>query len=220
MPPGRLPPQGVGYGPVGYEPVVIDIGQTAGRQAAVGSVVAGAVGLIAIYAGLAGEVEGGGEAVAVVIGVLFLLPAVLTIAFGKQVFRPRKLVLEPGGIRWDDPRGAPWAVAWHELGAVSISKHSPLEVPQSVNDRIVGAATDKVLGERAHVRLDLFPADRGFADRHPQMAPLWGRQGVSGYRLPLGNKAQLVPVIEQAMVRFAPGIYRGVVATEGFMGLT
>jgi hypothetical protein len=41
-----------------------------------------------------------------------------------------------------------------------------------------------------------------------------------GYRLPLGNKAQLVPVVEQAMVRFAPGIYRGVIATEGFMGLT
>ena len=53
------------------------------------------------------------------------------------------------------------------------------------------------------------------------MAPSWGRQGVTGgYRLPLGNKAKLVPVIEQAMAQFAPGIYRGVVATEGFMGLT
>jgi hypothetical protein len=223
MPPGGLPQPGVGYGPVGpaSSPVVIDIGQTAGRQAVVGSVVAGAVGMVAIYAGLAGQVDGGGEAVAVVIGVLFLLPAVLTIAFSKQVFRPRKLVFEPGGIRWDDPRGAPWAVAWHELGAVSISKHSPLDLPQTVNDRIVSAATDKMLGERAHVRIDLFPADRGFPERHPQMAPLWGRQGVAGgYRLPLGNKAQLVPVIDQAMTRFAPGIYRGVVATEGFMGLT
>jgi hypothetical protein len=198
-------------------PVVIDIGRTAGRQAVVGSAVAGAIGLVAIVAGLAGEVDGGGEVVAIIIGVLFLLPAVLTIAFGKLVFRPRKLVFEPRGIRWDDPRGAPWAVAWHELATVSISKHRALRV----NDHVVHAATDKVLGERAHVRLDLFPADRGFAQRHPQMAHLWGLQGLTGgYRFPLGINAQLVPVIEHAIARFAPSIYRGVITTEGFMGLT
>jgi hypothetical protein len=179
------------------------------------------VGLIALYAGLAGEVDGGGEVAAVVIGVLFLLPALLVVAFARQVFRPRKLVLEPGGVRWDDPRGNPWAVAWPELAAVVISKHSPMQVPMSADDRIVNAATDKVLGERAHVRIDLYPADPGFAQRHPQMNPLWGRQGVAGgYRLPLGNKADLVPVLDQALRRFAPGAYRGVVATEGFMGLT
>ena len=104
MPEGGLP-QPAGYQPVGYGPVVIDIGQVAGRQAVVGSGVAGAVGLIAIVAGLTGQVDGGGEAGAVVIGVLFLLPVVLTIVFSKQVFRPRKLVFEPGGIRWDDPQG-------------------------------------------------------------------------------------------------------------------
>jgi hypothetical protein len=201
--------------------VVIDIGQTAGRQAGVGAGVAGAVGLIAIYAGLAGEVDGGGEVAAVVIGVLFLLPALLVVAFAKQVFRPRKLVIEPGGIRWDDPQGLPWAVAWPELAAVSISKHSRMQVPMSANDRLVRAATDKALGERAFVRIDLYPADAGFAQRHPQMNPLWGRQGVAGgYRLPLGNKADLVPVIDRALRRFAPGAYRGVVATEGSLGLS
>jgi hypothetical protein len=198
-------------------PVVIDVGQTAGLQAVIGSAVAGAIGLLAIVAGLTGEVDGGGEVVAVIIGVLFLLPAVLTIAFGKLVFRPRKLVFEPGGIRWDDPRGSPWAVAWPELAAVSISKHRALRV----NDHLTQAATDKVLGERAHVRVDLFPADPGFAQRHPQMAHLWNHQDATGgYRFPLGVNTQLVPVIEQAIVRFAPGIYRGVIATEGFMGLT
>ena len=206
---------------MGPQPVVVDIGKTAGRQAIVGSVVSGSVGAIAIFAGLAGQVDGGGEPIAIGIGVVFLLPVVLVLAMSKQVFRPRKLVLEPAGIRWDDPQGAPWAVPWNELAAVSISKHGALQVPRSANDRIVDAATDKVLGERAHVRIDLFPADTRFGERYPQMAPLWGRQGVQGgYRLPLGNQAGLVPVLEQALVSLAPGIYRGVVATEGVMGLT
>jgi hypothetical protein len=143
------------------------------------------------------------------------------VAFSRQIFRPRKLVIEPAGVRWDDPQGAPWAVPWHELAAISVSKHSAMEVPQSANDRIVGAATDKVLGERAHVRLDLFPADANFGHRHPQMAPLWGRQGVTnGYRLPLGSKADLVPVLDDALRRHAATVYRGVVATEGVMGLS
>jgi hypothetical protein len=203
------------------EPLVLDIGKTAGRQAAIGATVSGAVGLIAIVAGLGGDVDGGGEAAAIVIGGLFLLPVVLVVLFSKQIFRPRKLVIEPGGVRWDDPSGTPWAVGWNELGAVAISKHSAMATPQSANDRIVSAATDKMLGERAHVRLDLYPADAAFPHRHPEMAHLWQRQGVSnGYRLPLGNQANLVSVIEPALVRFAPGVYRGVVATEGVMGLS
>lgn len=210
-----------GYAAVAPAPLVVDIGQMAGRQAVVGSVVSGAVGAIAIFAGLAGQVDGGGEAIAVIIGVLFLIPPALVLALSKQVFRPRKLVIEAGGIRWDDPRGAPWAVPWNELAAISISKHGAMPVPQTMNDRIVGAATDKMLGERAHVRIDLFPADPGFGHRHPQMAPLWGRQGVQGgYRLPLGNKAALVPDIDRALTHFATGVYRGVVATEGVMGLS
>jgi hypothetical protein len=200
---------------------VVDIGKMAGRQAIMGSVAAGGVGLIALIAGLAGAVEGGGEPIAIGIGVVFLLPVVLVVVFSQQIFRPRKLVIEPAGVRWDDPKGAPWAVPWHELAAVTVSKHSAMEVPQSANDRIVGAATDKVLGERAHVRLDLFPADAGFGHRHPQMAPLWGRQGVAnGYRLPLGNKADLAPLLDGALRRYAPNVYRGIVATEGVMGLS
>lgn len=215
-----------GYGPAGPggPPVVLDVGKTDGRKVIIGSIVAGSIGLIAIISGLVGAVDGGSGAAiaAIVIGALFLLPAVFTIARRDKVFRPRKLILEPGGVRWDDPHGAPWAVPWSELAAVAISKHSPKQVgPESVSDKIAGAASEKIVGERAFVRLDLYPADPGFAGRHPEMAHLWERQGVqNGYRLPLGSNVKFIPLIAQGMGRFAPNVYRGVQSTEGFMGLS
>jgi len=215
MGPGMFP----GYGPGA---VVIDVGGTDGKKAAIGAVVAGVVGLVAIIAGIAGATDGGvgGGIAAIVIGALFLIPVVFVIARRDKVFRPRKLVFEPAGIRWDDPRGAPWAIPWTELAAVSVNKHSPQQVPESVNDKIVGAATEKIVGERAHVRLDLYPADPSFAGRHPELAHLWELQGVrGGYRMPLGSNVSFIPTIAHAMGRFAPQIYRGVNATEGFMGL-
>ena len=217
--PGYAPQhQGMPPGP-GNGPVVIDVGATASRQATIGAVVSGVVGLIAIVAGLSGD-DGGG-AVAVVIGVLFLLPTLLVVGMSKQLFRPRRLVFEPQGVRWDDPQGKPWAVAWHDLAAVAISKHSAMKTPQTVNDKLVGAATDKMLGERAHVRLDLYPVHPGFAQHQPNMSHLWERQGVkNGYRLPLGSNVKYIPIIDQAMRTFAPQVYRGVQATEGIMGLS
>jgi hypothetical protein len=217
MPPGGPP----GYGPGA---VVIDVGTTDGRKAIIGAVVSGIIGLVAIIASLTGGVDGGGGgavAIGLVFGVLFLLLPILLIAKARKVFRPRKLVFEPAGIRWDDPQGAPWAVPWSELAAVSISKHSAMEVDHSLQNKIVSGATDKVLGERAHVRLDLYPADPTFPGRHPEMAHLWERQGVQGgYRLPLGSNVKFIQLIAQAMGRFAPQIFRGVNATEGFMGLS
>jgi len=209
-----------GYGP----PVVIDVGKANGRKAIIGSVVAGVIGLIALVSGLAGAVDGGAGIgiVVIIIGILFLLPAIFTIARRNTVFRQQLLVFEANGVRWDDPRGAPWAVPWTELAAVSISKHSPKQIgPESLSDKLAGAASDKIAGERAHVRLDLFPADPGFAGRHPERAHLWERQGVrNGYRLPLGGNVKFIPLIAGAMGRFAPSIYRGVNATEGMMGLS
>lgn len=214
-----------GFGPgAGGPPVVVDVGKTNGRKATVGAVVAGAIGLLAVISGLAGAVDGGGGAVVavIVIGCLFLILPVGLIVRRDKIFRPHRLIFEPGGLRWDDPKGAPWAVPWSELAAVSISKHSAAQVgPESVQDKLVGAASDKLLGERAHVRLDIYPADPSFAGRHPEMAHLWERQGVqNGYRLPLGSNVKFIPVIANAMGRFAPGIYRGVNASEGFMGLS
>jgi len=221
--PGFGPPAFGAY-PAGGPPVVIDVGRTNARKAVIGATVAGALGLIAVGSAVAGAVDGG-VGVAVVVGVIGLLLLVLPVGLvvrRDKVFRPQLLVFEAAGLRWDDPRGAPWAVPWSELAAVSISKHSPKQVgSESLSDKLVGATSDKLVGERAHVRLDLFPADPGFAGRHPEIAHLWERQGVqNGYRLPLGSNVKFIPTIAAAMGRFAPRVYRGVNATEGFMGLS
>jgi hypothetical protein len=203
--------------------VVIDVGKTNGRKAIIGGVVAGVIGLGILIAGIASLADSaGGGIVGIVFGLLLLALPLAVVVRKDKIFRPQLLVFEAAGLRWDDPKGAPWAVPWSELAAVSVSKHSPKQVgPESVQDKLVGAASDKIVGERAHVRLDIFPADPGFAGRHPEMAHLWERQGVeNGYRLPLGGNVKFIPTIAAAMGRFAPQVYRGVNATEGFMGLS
>jgi hypothetical protein len=230
IPPGLGPTAG-GFGQPntspyapGGAPVVIDVGKTNARKAVIGATVAGALGLLAVGSAIFGAVDGGtGAAIAAgVFGVLLLILPIGLFVRRDKVFRPHQLVFEPAGLRWHDPRGAPWMVPWSELAAVSISKHSPKQVgPESVSDKIVGGILDKTTGERVLVRLDFYPADPGFAGRHPEIAHLWERQGVqNGYRLPLGSNAKFVPVIAAAMGRFAPHIYRGVNATEGFYGLS
>ena len=208
----------------GGPPVVIDVGTTNARKAVIGAVVAGALGLGAVIAGIAGATDGGAGvgAVVIVIGLLLLVLPVGLVVRRDKIFRTQHLVFEPGGLRWHDPKGAPWVVPWGELAAVSISKHSPKEYgTPTLQDKLVSAASDKIAGERAFVRLDIYPADPGFAGRHPELAHLWERQGVqNGYRLPLGSNVKFIPTIAQAMGRFAPQIYRGVNVTEGFMGLT
>lgn len=217
-------PVAPGYAPQGGPPVVIDVDKANGRKVIIGSVVAGALGLLAVISGIAGAVDGGAGvgAVVIIIGLLLLLLPVATIARAKKIFRQQHLVFEQQGLRWDDPEGAPWAVPWGELAAVSISKHTPMQVgSESIQDKLVGAASDKIVGERAHVRIDFYPADPSFAGRHPELAHLWERQGIQGgYRLPLGSNVKFIPEIASAMARFAPSIYKGVNATEGFMGLS
>jgi hypothetical protein len=198
--------------------LVIDVGKADAKRFVIGSVVSGAVGLVAIIAGLVGAVEGGvGVAIgAVCIGAVFLLIALLPVMARRKAFRPRRLVIEQPGIRWDDPQGIPWAVRWHELAAVSLSRHGALELPETVSDKVSGAIVDRVAGERVLVRLHLFPADAGFHQRHPEMAPLWHQDRL---RLPLGHNAALVPQMDAALRYFQPMRYRGVQETGGFMGL-
>lgn len=221
--PGPFTPGAHGFGPAG-SPVVIDVGRTNSRKAVIGATVAGAIGLLALGSAIFGAVDGGAgvAVVAAIFGLLFLILPVGLIVRRDKVFRPQHLVFTPAGLRWHDPRGAPWMVPWSELAAVSISKHSPRQVgPESISDKLVGAASDRIAGERAHVRIDFYPADPGFAGRHPEIAHLWERQGVqNGYRLPLGSNARFIPVIAAAMGRFAPQVYRGVNVTEGFYGLS
>ena len=225
--PSAFLPAGVpGFGPPGVAgpSVVIDVGRTNARKAVIGASVAGVIGLVVVGSGVTAAVDGGAAAgiIGVVIGLLFLVLPVGLVVRRDKVFRPQHLVFDAVGLRWDDPRGAPWMVPWTELAAVSISKHSPKQVgPESIQDKIVGAASDKIAGERAHVRVDFHPVDPAFAGRHPEIGHLWERQGVRhGYRLPLGSNVKFIPLIAQAMGRFAPHLYRGVNATEGFYGLS
>jgi hypothetical protein len=215
---------GIGPPGAGGPPVVIDVGKTNARKAVIGATLAGVIGVGALVSAIFGAADGGvGIAIVMaVIGLLFLIMPIGLVVRRDKIFRPQHLVFDAVGLRWDDPRGAPWMVPWAELAAVSISKHSPQQVgSESLQDKLVGAASDKIAGERAHVRIDFFPADPGFAGRHPEIAHLWERQGVqNGYRLPLGSNVKFIPVIAQAMGRFAPHVYRGVNATEGFYGLS
>jgi hypothetical protein len=219
-PPQPQPPQQQPYGWAGAPsaPVVIDVGKADAKRFVIASVVCGAIGLIAICAGLAGAVNGGiGTVITmVVIGAVFLLIAALPLLMRKKAFRPRRLVIEQPGIRWDDPQGQPWAVPWHELAAVAISKHGALEVDHSMNAKVSGAISDRVLGESVLVRLDMFPADPGFHQRHPEMAHLWAQDR---YRMPFGRSPALIPQIDAAIRHFQPMRYQGIQETEGFMGL-
>ncbi|GAA2684463.1 MULTISPECIES: hypothetical protein [Actinosynnema] len=190
-------------------PVVIDVGTRDTRKALIGGVVALVLGVMALVGAVSayGDGEFGGGTIALVIGVVFTGIGILPIITWKKLSRPRKLVFEAPGVRWDDPQGAAWAVGWVELGAVSVSRtKEPIVSPSN-------------LVRRTMVRLDLFPADpAGFAARHPQMARLALPDG--RYRLPLGDSAGLIPVMDGALRQAAGPRYRGVV-DEGFsVGLT
>ncbi|WP_206067582.1 hypothetical protein [Nonomuraea composti] len=199
------PPQQQPFTP---PPVVLDVGADAKAKALIGGSVSGVIGLIAIFSALTGQTTGGaGAGVAVgVIGLVFLVIGLLPVIAWKKVGRPRRLVFDGFGVRWDDPQGRPWAVAWAELSGVGISR--------TVQRRVKLA---DYLVRRTMVRLDLFPADPGFRGRHPDMEHLWEFHTVrNGYRLPLGSNPKYIPVIERAMRQYRPGAYLGI-KDEGFM---
>jgi hypothetical protein len=188
--------------------VVIDVGGDAKVKALIGGSVAGVIGLIAIFSALTGQTTGGaGTGVVVgILGLVFLLIGLSPIIAWRKVSRPRKLVFDGFGVRWDDPQGRPWAVPWEELSGVGISRTQQRRVKLA-----------DYLFRKTMVRLDLFPADLGFRSRHQDMEHLWEFHTVkNGYRLPLGSNPKYIPVIERAMRQYRPAVYLGV-RDEGFM---
>ncbi|MFI9406924.1 hypothetical protein [Nocardia sp. NPDC052316] len=188
-------------------PMVIDLAQGVAKKSAAAIVVSTALGSVGVWSGLTGQVAGGDgvAAAAVVIGGVLLLIALAGVLLWKVITRPRSLVIEPAGVRWIDPHGGSWEVAWPELAAVAVSR--------TVN------RNPRKLVPSAMVRLDLFPADQGFRQRHPEMEPLWEFHRVrDGYRLPFGDipdSHALVPRLDEGLRRFAGPRYRGV-CDEGF----
>ncbi|PSL58402.1 hypothetical protein B0I31_101620 [Saccharothrix carnea] len=186
-------------------PVVIDIGRRDVRRVLIGGAVTGALGVAALVGAVTAyaDGEGVGGTIGLVIGLAFTAITLGAIVNWKRISRPRKLVLEMPGVRWDDPAGTPWAVAWPELGGVRISR---------TRERVFHPADSVV--RKTMVRLDLLPADPPtFQARHADMAHLARQDGV--YRLPLGDAAALITVVERAVLGFAPHLYRGV-QDEGF----
>ncbi|GAB2983795.1 hypothetical protein [Saccharothrix stipae] len=191
-------------------PVVIDIGRRDVRRVLIGGAVAGVLGVAALVGAVTAyaDGEGVGGTIGLVIGLAFTGITVGAIVNRKKISRPRKLVFEAAGVRWDDPAGAPWAVAWPELGAVRVSR---------TRERVFHPADSVV--RKTMVRVDLLPADPPtFQARHADMAHLARHDG--GYRLPLGDAAGLVRVVEGAVLGFAPQLYRGVQDEGSAVGLS
>ncbi|MFI6096856.1 hypothetical protein ACIA8G_14940 [Lentzea sp. NPDC051213] len=189
-------------------PVVIDLGKSDTRKVLIGGSVAGALGILALIGAVTAFIDGEpvGGSIAGIIGIAFTFIGVMALVKFKTVSRPRKLVIEQHGIRLDDPQGAPWAVGWQELGAISISR---------TQERAVQLAD--ALVKRTLVRVDLHPLDPARCrSAHPTMEPLWEFHRVqNGYRLPLGDSASFIGPIDHGLRMFAPQIYRGVI-DEGF----
>lgn len=178
--------------------VTIDVGAPARGQATVGVAAAG------LFCALAACAVGGelarGRTGGVVIGSIFLVGSgalLLVLLFGRERLSRLRLVLDPSGVRWQDTGGRAWFVAWPELAGVWVSR--------TVRDGVHSAAARRL----ATVRLDLLPlSEADFRPRHPGLAARAQPDGV--YRQPLGLLPEAVPLVEQAVLRYAPAIWRGV----------
>lgn len=171
--------------------VSINVAAAHTRTIALGCGLSGLLGLVAVVSVFTDDVSGGtGTKVGVfVVGSIFLLFGLLPLLTWRVAFRRRRLVLEPCGIRWDDPQGKPWQVAWSELATVKVVlRHRPRSVT-----------------------LFLEPGDvENFRQRHPDMSHLVDPSG-SGerYLLPLGPVLRKVAPIDRGLRAFGGGVYAG-----------
>ena len=220
---GQPAAQPAGPVPAPPQPAVVDIGSAEGRRAGIAATLLILLGAGALVLGGIEAANGrlDGATVGVLIfGAALLLLGLIPIFRAARYFRPRRLIIEPTGIRWDDPKDKSWAVPWHDLAAVSISLHEKVEAPDtSLGGMLAGAVVDKTLGKVVRVRIDLFPADPWVRSRHPEMEHLWEAHKLrGGYRQPLGSRADVIRQIEWGMSQFQPRVYRGVQRTQGALG--
>jgi hypothetical protein len=197
-----------GYAPP--RPVVVEVGKGNWVKIILMLVVCGGIGGVSVVSAFVGAVDGGvvGRIVGGTLGAVFLLLGVLPLALHRRLTRPRRLVIEPAGVRWDDPRGAPWRMAWQEMAAVSVSTAA----------KVSGVGTG-FSSRTTLVRLDLVPRDAEVFARHPEMRHLWEASGGrQAYRLPLGPHGSFVGPIDAGLRTFAPGLYRGVIDEGIAMG--
>lgn len=181
------------------QPVVFDLAAGGWARILLAVAVLGGLSGIGIVSAFTGGVLGGPAARigVIVLSVIFLGMAVAALALGPILTRPHRLIVEPEGLRWDDPRGKPWYVPWNELAGVSISTFTRLT---------------HNFGRRRLVRIDLFPGDAGFQSRHPELRHLWEVLGAEQrYRLPLGGHESYIGEIDHALQTHAQAKYRGLI---------
>lgn len=178
----------------GPPPLVVDVGTPAAHKASVLGVSAALVGVVATATAVTEAPSSGplGLVLAWTIALLFLGVAIVVLLNRRQVARPRRLILEGAGVRWDDPHGTPWAIRWDELSGLRIARiHIPGRRRLLTNNTTY---------------LDLFPGDAWFRDRHPELEHLWQfRLLRGGYRLSLGSPRDAAD-LDGWLRRFQPAL--------------
>ena len=131
-----------------------------------------------------------------------LLPVAAFLWLRPRQPEPNLVVVEPPGIRWSD-RDSSWAIAWTELAAVSITT--------SKTWGGYGYALTKQAYRTVWVRVDLYPGDPGFQQRHPELEPFWEAAGARQcYRVPLGDIENELLGLDNGLRMYAQGRYHGV----------
>lgn len=179
---------------------MLDVNKDQMLKSLSGFIVIGVIGLIVLIAGLTS-----GSIGAIIGGVIGLLIGVgVPLAMRNVFFRPRKLIVDRPGMRWDDPKGnLAWTVGWTELTGVAVS----------AGEHVVGRTTTTL------VRVDMWPG-QGFEQRHPELQRFWQHSGAQGcYRFPLGPTKKYAQQLDGAFRTFAPQLNAGTMS-EGTRGLT
>lgn len=117
-------------------------------------------------------------------------------------WRRRGMLIDVRGFRAVRGRKS-FDFAWAEISAIAIS--------YAVSQGDPTSAVPKSLKDHKLVRVDFWPATPHFTAAHPATTRLWNRLGATDhYRMGLGPKGGIVPVLDRALGRFAGARYRGI----------
>lgn len=134
-------------------------------------------------------------------GILLVVLGLLPVLTQHTWNRPHRLIVNPTGVRRDDPYGTSWTVSWQELDQAAI-----VITGKFVYDPISQS------WQRTMVSLELTPRDPGFPDRHPELTRHGeARSPYRSYRLSLGDDDERhVVEADKALRLYAPDIYCGI----------
>lgn len=105
--------------PAPGRPVVVNIGRTSARQGLVGGALAAFFGIVAFIGAFSSGAPAGMRVASAVVGVLFLLVAVVLAASVPMVARRRYAVLDPYAFLWSDPGGESVTLPWDTISSVT-----------------------------------------------------------------------------------------------------